>query len=115
MIQTQAEILRQVFNRETDTVARYGGEEFIVISLGINAQASEALAAEVLREWVRRKIKHGKGQGQDFVSCSIGLISTQVDKETQKKHLIDTADKALYAAKDHGRARFINADNLDIL
>tara|TARA_R110000744_G_scaffold62323_7_gene128643 strand:- start:9921 stop:10973 length:1053 start_codon:yes stop_codon:yes gene_type:complete len=115
VIQTQAEILRQVFNRETDTVARYGGEEFIVISLGINAQASEALAAEVLREWVRRKIKHGKGQGQDFVSCSIGLISTQVDKETQKKHLIDTADKALYAAKDKGRARFINADNLDIL
>lgn len=113
VIRIQAEILRQVFNRETDTVARYGGEEFIVISLGINALASEALAAEVLREWARRKIQHGKGQGQDFVSCSIGLISTHVDKDTQKTQLIDQADKALYVAKNEGRARFINADIAD--
>ncbi|ABG39947.1 diguanylate cyclase [Paraglaciecola sp. T6c] len=113
VIRIQAEILRQVFNRETDTVARYGGEEFIVISLGINALASEALAAEVLREWARRKIQHGKGQGQDFVSCSIGLISTHVDKDTQKTQLIDRADKALYVAKNEGRARFINADIAD--
>lgn len=113
VIRIQAEILRQVFNRETDTVARYGGEEFIVISLGINALASEALAAEVLREWARRKIQHGKGQGQDFVSCSIGLISTHVDKDTQKMQLIDRADKALYVAKNEGRARFINAEIAD--
>lgn len=109
VIQLQAQILRQIFNRETDMVARFGGEEFVVVSLGNTIAESEAQAARVLAAWQQNNVVHGKGNGQRIVSCSIGLINTKVDKSTEKKQLFEMADSALYEAKNHGRARYVSA------
>lgn len=113
VIQLQAIILREVFNRETDIVARYGGEEFVVISLGNNSPECNVLAERVLQGWRHKKFEHGKGKGQRYVNCSIGLVNETVNKDTDKKQLFDRADKALYVAKNTGKARFINATELD--
>jgi diguanylate cyclase (GGDEF)-like protein len=109
VIRLQAAILREVFNRETDMVARYGGEEFVVISLGNSPAECEALAERILQSWRLKKVKHGKGKGQRYVSCSIGLVNVLVTKDTKKKQLFEEADKAMYGAKDSGRAMFVNA------
>ena len=61
VIQLQAQILRQIFNRETDMVARFGGEEFVVVSLGNTTAESEAQAARVLAAWQQNNVAHGKG------------------------------------------------------
>jgi diguanylate cyclase (GGDEF)-like protein len=112
VIQLQATILHEVFNRETDILARYGGEEFVVISLGNSPAECEVLAERILQSWRHKKVKHGKGKGQRFVNCSIGLINVLPNKDTEKKQLFDEADKALYAAKKSGRARSVNASEL---
>lgn len=112
VIQLQAKILRQVFHRDTDVVARFGGEEFVVISLGNSPEECEALGECILQGWRQQNVEHGKGKGQRFVSCSIGLVNVMVDKHTEKKQLFDEADQALYAAKNAGRARLVNANKL---
>ncbi|MFT6897844.1 MAG: diguanylate cyclase (GGDEF)-like protein, partial [Paraglaciecola sp.] len=113
VIQLQATILREVFNRDTDVVARYGGEEFVVISLDNSPAECEVLAQQILHSWRHKKVEHGQGKGQRYVSCSIGLVNARVDKNTDKKQLFEEADKAMYAAKDSGRAMFVNATKPD--
>ncbi|MFQ3197129.1 MAG: diguanylate cyclase (GGDEF)-like protein [Paraglaciecola sp.] len=113
VIQLQATILREVFNRNVDILARYGGEEFVVISLGNSSVECEVLAERVLQSWRYNKVEHGKGEGQRYVSCSIGLINVQVNKYTDKKQLFDEADKALYAAKKAGKAMFVNGTKVN--
>ena len=114
VIQLQAQILRQIFNRETDMVARFGGEEFVVVSLGNTTAESEAQAARVLAAWQQNNVAHGKGKGQRIVSCSIGLINTEVDKSTEKERLFEMADSALYEAKNSGRARYVSAISCEL-
>ena len=95
-------------------VARFGGEEFVVVSLGNTTAESEAQAARVLAAWQQNNVAHGKGKGQRIVSCSIGLINTEVNKSTEKERLFEMADSALYEAKNRGRARYVSAISCEL-
>ena len=104
-------VLKEVANsiqataRNSDRFCRMGGEEFLVICPSGNAtdKKSTALFADRLRQQIKnQKIKIGEFHIN--VTISIGVALKTADIKTSD-HLINAADKALYAAKDLGRNR----------
>lgn len=102
-IRIQAHILKSIFKRQVDIVGRFGGEEFIVIANNITLFESEKLAQKVLDAWAEEKIQHGKGKGDAYLSCSIGVVNLVPSQETSLRKIIGMSDKALYEAKNAGR------------
>ncbi|UMZ74442.1 diguanylate cyclase [Natranaerofaba carboxydovora] len=100
-----AKVLKDSLNRASDLVARYGGEEFVVVLP--NMAEDEALqVAEHLRKDIEKlKIEHISSPVYKYVTASFGVSTMIPDENLSPEDLINTADKALYMAKDEGRNR----------
>ncbi|MEQ1823045.1 MAG: diguanylate cyclase [Fimbriimonadaceae bacterium] len=96
------DVLRQVAqtltasSRSYEAVARYGGEEFAVIMPGTNKEQA-ILAAERFRTALE-----SSSWSHRAVTASLG-IATLDSAMGKAKDLIQQADAALYASKQHGR------------
>jgi diguanylate cyclase (GGDEF)-like protein len=97
------EVLREVatiltggLRRAEDIAARYGGEEFMVVM-----PAAELHMAQDVAEDLRRRIE----ASPLGVTVSMGVACDQPTSTSQVSELIETADQALYRAKDQGRNR----------
>lgn len=101
-LSTVANTIKENLRRKSDFVARYGGEEFMVIVPDCN-ETDLVQLAEILREKISNlNLVH---ELSDFghVTASFGvslIIPTETNQDIQ---LINSADKALYKAKDNGR------------
>ncbi len=98
VLRTLSRLLRQRLRR-SDIVGRYGGEEFIVIF----PSTSAAVARKVLDQ-VRiafHKVQQHSDQGDFAVSFSAGIADLELT--TDADELFDSADDALYRAKQGGR------------
>ncbi len=95
-----ADILRAEC-RKYDTPARYGGEEFAVICAKENAEGAAALAQR-LREMLK-KIPCNTDKGMIEITMSFGIADALMCDSP--KALVESADKAVYAAKEAGRNR----------
>lgn len=98
-----AELLRLRL-RSADLLARWGGEEFLVALLG-----PPAADAQAVFERLRNAVEHHPWQ-QRFpglgLSVSVGVAQRGRDVQVREvRALIQSADKALYAAKAAGRNR----------
>jgi two-component system, cell cycle response regulator len=91
--------------RKEDVFARYGGEEFALISRGIDGPGA-AQFAERVRSGVERFAFQYQGKRMP-VTVSIGIAAMPTPGIELPEHLVDTADRALYAAKSSGRNRVI--------
>jgi len=94
---------------ETDFVGRYGGEEFGIV-------LPRAESAGVLRkaEAIRSRIEaetFSQGLERVRLTVSIGIAHFPRDGRTPED-IVARADAALYAAKEGGRNRVIDAGNL---
>ena len=96
-----AEILRKT-TRGVDCVARYGGEEFFVMLLETTV-ATAAIVAERIR--ARVAIEEFDG---GRITISIGVAECPSHGDTPES-LVESADAALYEAKDRGRDRVVAA------
>lgn len=83
--------------RDEDVACRYGGEEFMLILPSTNL-AGATTCAERLRSLVE-----SKGLCGLKVTVSIGVASTEAHADLTAEELTERAEKALYAAKLHGR------------
>ncbi len=92
--------------RSGDTAARYGGEEFGVI-LPETSLAEAAMIAGRLCNRIRQS--HIPGLGQ--ITASLGSSTFPQNARTTAE-LIETADKALYVAKNGGRNQARTFDEL---
>jgi diguanylate cyclase (GGDEF)-like protein len=95
-----ARAIGETANRPTDVAARYGGEEFAVLLPSTDAEGAIQVA-ERMREAVAL-------QGSDSwqpVTISVGATTQWPGDAVDPAGLIDTADNALYEAKDTGRNR----------
>ncbi len=88
--------------RTNDIAARYGGEEFTVIVPESNEQGA-LIIAERIRSTIENHVIDSNGR-QLRVTVSIGIAAFPSLAANQPQ-LIDSADKALYHSKEHGRNR----------
>ena len=99
--------------RPRDLVARYGGEEFVLA-----LPETDAEGALVVAERVRSSIEaavHVIGPGNQTLRVTISLgCATLGGKGTfvSASELVESADKALYAAKNRGRNRVVAFESL---
>jgi diguanylate cyclase (GGDEF)-like protein len=93
-------------SRAHDIVARYGGEEFAVILPETDREGARAFA-EKIRAMVETS-GLGLRSGSD-ITVSVG-VATFPDDGATSRDLVQSADRALYRAKELGRNRVCTSD-----
>jgi diguanylate cyclase (GGDEF)-like protein len=91
--------------RGDDMVARYGGEEFI-IALTTPDGATSTRVAESIRKSLASQIIRAPGV-ELRVTASFGIAFAPPGQFLDAASLIETADRALYLAKQSGRNRVV--------
>ncbi|ACK66075.1 response regulator receiver modulated diguanylate cyclase [Rippkaea orientalis PCC 8801] len=90
--------------RKADCLARLGGEEFAILLPQTPLEGAEELARRILQ--VLRKSELNLAGKIIRLTLSIGVSSYQVSEDTIEESL-KRADRALFAAKNQGRDRFV--------
>ena len=90
-------------------VARHGGDEFVVLASVSDAAGGEALAAR-MRRFFDEPLEILPGRTH-AMTCSIGLAVAEPGEAVTAESLIGQADVAMYAAKGHGRNRYVVYDD----
>ena len=89
--------------RTYDSIGRWGGEEFLIVLPGCSVKT-----ANVIIERLRSSIADELVTAMDFtvaVTISAGIAFTGTNPIQDATILIESADRALYCAKDAGRNR----------
>ena len=100
-----AQTLRQDAQRPGDLVARYGGEEFVVIFPIQEDHQAIQFAKKICKDIEALNIPHAKSDISDYVTVSIGVAFMIPTQDISQVDLINSADAALYKAKNAGRNR----------
>lgn len=102
VLQRFATLLTQMLRR-SDVVCRYGGEEFVAVMPDIDAQGAETTLGRLLLAFQAHSAEPGRRRlpGGSF-SAGIAMFPRH---GTTLEQLLSRADRGLYAAKNHGRAR----------
>lgn len=90
--------------RCNDIPARYGGEEFAVVIPESGDKGAVAIAERIRQTIEQHVIK--SGENDLHVTVSIGCAVFPFHGQSQQQ-IIDSADKALYYAKEHGRNQVV--------
>ena len=106
-----AKAIESCIRRPADLAARYGGEEFAVILPNTLKEGAIFIAEQVCQFIANLNIPHESSFVKDRVSLSIGISTTNPDRDTSAKALLEEADKGLYLAKNQGRDRAVFNDN----
>jgi hypothetical protein len=86
---------------DPDLIARFGGEEFAVL-LSYTSLKDACEMAEFIRTAIEKQLIQFEDT-EIQVTASIGVSCLLPNTQTNPNQLIDSADKALYLAKDEGR------------
>ncbi|WEA26528.1 diguanylate cyclase [Rhizobium binxianense] len=97
------EVLCSIAKRPSDLAARFGGEEFAILLPGTDRDGALRLAKMLRSTLHRRAIPH-RESSKTIVTVSIG-VAHMSDRFATSAELVEAADRALYAAKKHGRDR----------
>lgn len=90
--------------RSGDLLARYGGEEFCVMLPATDAEGAKMVATKMREAVYSLGIPNPTLIGSQ-ASISVGIATCTFPTEHTSHQLIQTADKALYRAKQNGRNR----------
>lgn len=101
MLKAIADLLRHTARQE-DIVCRFGGEEFSVILPHMPLEIGATRANELRKTFAAMKVRFGEFELSTTLSA--GIAAFPVHGKTRDT-LIDTADQALYRAKELGRNR----------
>ena len=109
VLRNVSDALVRTFPRRSDVVARYGGEEFAIVLSDTDKKDGAMLAERLLR--AVRALSIGIGAGAVGITVSVGLA--QLKSGESASDVVKRADRALYAAKESGRNRMVDADLLN--
>jgi diguanylate cyclase (GGDEF)-like protein len=102
-LQQLGETLMEAGCRPGDVAVRYGGEEMAVLLPDTDIEGALAMGERFRHAVLTRAITHG-GNPENVVTVSIGAAACLPDQDDSScKLLLQSADKALYAAKAGGR------------
>lgn len=94
--------------RPSDIVARWGGEEFVVVLTSYNPAARLAVAEKIRKTVEAAQVEHGGSRIP--VTASIGIAKWHPGESLQD--MFQAADGALYHAKETGRNRIVDSEDL---
>lgn len=104
--------LNKCIKRESDLLARYGGEEFVAVLPSTSLDGAIHFA-EKMREHIEKlAIAHEYSSSGDIVTLSLGVATLTPTENNDQNQLIETADKALYKAKENGRNQVMGMPEL---
>ncbi len=106
-LQAIARAAQSAVRRPADLVARYGGEELVILLPNTDLEGAGIVAENVMAQLEAMHIPHGASPVARNVTVSIGIAAMVPDMKTPVTHLVDTADSALYRAKEKGRNRIV--------
>jgi len=105
-----ASCLTQVAQRSADLAARYGGDEFVLILPDTSADGALRIANRV-QDLIERLAVGNPGSSIDSaMTVSQGVATASPDSKGTWSSLLLEADRALYRAKQTGRARIAIAE-----
>ncbi len=108
-IRRVAGVIAGAAKRPLDFCARYGGEEFALVLYAPSGMEPEHLAEKIRREISALGIPHASSDVADVITVSIGSVIAEPGTSRSLEGLIQTADEALYHAKQTGRNRVLHA------
>ena len=97
--------LKEQIHRPADMVARYGGEEFLIVLPDTPLDGAYSLAEKMRQAVANLKIENRGSASNRFLSISCGLSCIDSSGDNILDRLIQSADQALYQAKQAGRNR----------
>ena len=99
-----AHALQAALRNENDLLARLGGEEFAAVLPGTTAEGADQVALRMHTIVRGLKLRNRTPMG-DTVTVSIGVAVAELPRLDSASSLIQSADRALYRAKEGGRNR----------
>jgi diguanylate cyclase (GGDEF)-like protein len=104
MVLLGAELAKNA-KRQIDVAARYGGEEFAIVLPETNSAGALQIAELVRHGIASLKVPHPASPVTPFLTVSVGVATATKEWCCTPQHLVEAADRALYAAKSAGRNR----------
>lgn len=101
-----ASLLAQNMSRPLDLVARYGGEEFVIVLPATSDSGGCRVSQAIFQALEAECISHDSSLVSDRITLSAGISWVVPQKTTPPNILVETADRALYRAKQLGRNRY---------
>jgi diguanylate cyclase (GGDEF)-like protein len=109
-IRRVANVIARAAKRPFDFCARYGGEEFALVLYAPSGVDPNALPEQIRREILAQAMPHAASDAAQVITVSVGSAIAQVGTKRSLAGLIQTADEALYRAKQMGRNRTLHID-----
>lgn len=98
-----AQTLNSAATRARDLFARFGGEEFVLVLPGTD-EGSAAKIAERCRNLIfKEQIPHAQSPVSQILTVSLGVGTIIPSHQDDPLAFVETVDKRLYQAKQHGR------------
>ncbi|AFY71021.1 response regulator receiver modulated diguanylate cyclase [Thalassoporum mexicanum PCC 7367] len=102
----QVATLIQSSLKDRSTLAtRYGGEEFAIVLPNVSIVDAKSIATKIMASVHASQIEHKFSSIQPYITLSFGVACTVPIQQQSVEQLIETADRALYEAKQKGRNR----------
>jgi len=106
-----AKALAACMTRSSDMVARYGGEEFAAVLPDTHHDEACRIAEEFRGAVAAMSLLHATSKTAEHVTISVGVATVVPTDATTLKDLGESADAALYRAKQTGRNRVCGASS----
>jgi diguanylate cyclase (GGDEF)-like protein len=109
-IRRVARVIATSAKRPFDFCARYGGEEFALMLYAPSGNDAAALPEQIRRDIMAQALPHADSDAANVITASVGSAIAEPGTRRSLAGLIQTADEALYQAKQVGRNRVIHID-----
>lgn len=106
LLRELSEMFSSMLQRKSDYIFRYGGEEFAFFLTSTDLETTTKFAAKIVENTLALNIPHPSNK-TGLVAVSVGVSFIDYDHHKNLDELVETADKALYEAKNSGRNRFV--------